>query len=108
MSLVQRHSLQSQTSARSKSLSLQTARTLTSQITDPLFTVVGATSAQGASTIRALQASTKAYHVLAITRDPSKSSSKELEDFGCKLVQADIEPALVQQRLFLDPTTSLE
>ncbi|KAF9525361.1 hypothetical protein CPB83DRAFT_859704 [Crepidotus variabilis] len=65
--------------------------TVTSEPTAPLFTVVGATGAQGASTIRALQASTKAYRIRAITRDSSKPSAKKLEELGCEVVQADID-----------------
>ncbi|KAF9525363.1 hypothetical protein CPB83DRAFT_859707 [Crepidotus variabilis] len=65
--------------------------TITSEPTAPLFTVVGATGAQGASTIHALKASTKAYRIRAITRDPSKPAAKKLEDLGCELVEADID-----------------
>jgi len=52
----------------------------------PLFVVLGATGGQGRSIVRAIEESSTAYRVRAVTRDASKPAAKALETIGCSVV----------------------
>jgi hypothetical protein len=65
--------------------------TITQDSSAPLFTVIGLTGIQGRSVIKALEESTKAYRVRAITRDTSKPAAQDFAKIGCDVVKADIE-----------------
>uniref|UniRef100_A0A060THP1 ARAD1D32758p n=1 Tax=Blastobotrys adeninivorans TaxID=409370 RepID=A0A060THP1_BLAAD len=51
--------------------------------------VIGATGKQGGSVVRVVLKDFPSYKVRAITRDPTKESSKELKMLGCEVVQGD-------------------
>lgn len=56
----------------------------------PLITVFGSTGIQGGSVIDHLISSPKPYRIHAVTRDPTKASSKKLQEMGCEVVKAEI------------------
>lgn len=56
----------------------------------PTIVVFGATGVQGGSVINHLIQSDKPYRILAVTRDPSKPSAKQLEEKGVTPIKADL------------------
>jgi len=56
----------------------------------PIITVVGATGAQGGSTIQYLVKDGK-YHIRALTRNPSSDKSEKLKKLGVEIVKGDIK-----------------
>lgn len=55
----------------------------------PLVVIVGVTGNQGGSVARTLLSIHK-YRLRGLTRDPSKSSAKALQEQGVEIVKADI------------------
>lgn len=66
----------------------------------PLFVVVGSTGTQGRSVIDAIAADKKDYRVRGLTRDPSKTSAKELKKLGVEVVAGDVDDASSIERAF--------
>ncbi|KAI5477612.1 hypothetical protein MNV49_006099 [Pseudohyphozyma bogoriensis] len=67
--------------------------TTTTTTTSPLFVVVGATGAQGGSVIKHLIASSQAYRIRGLTRDPTKPAAQALAEKGVEVVKAEISSA---------------
>jgi hypothetical protein len=68
-----------------------------------IFVVLGATGAQGGPVAKyLLKHSSPLYHVRAITRDPTKPTSRELAALGAEVVKADFEDASSVAAAFKD------
>lgn len=66
--------------------------TISTESFTPLFVVVGSTGQQGASVIKAIEASSSPYRVRGLTRDVSKleATAKDLEERNVEVVAADV------------------
>jgi len=54
----------------------------------PIITVLGATGAQGGSTVQYLLKDGK-YHIRAFTRNPSSDKAEKLKQLGVEIVKGD-------------------
>src|ERR1700712_2966045 len=64
----------------------------TTETSAPLFVVIGITGNQGGSVADALIRSSKAYRIVGLTRDASKTKAKSFAERGVVLREVDLQP----------------